>query len=98
TQLPTIADTNLDIAARSSRYGLLYGAFGLGAVIGALSIGTVFAARSKPTLTRVGLIGFAAMITVFGLLHRAEPAYVAILALGCVYFAVITSLSTVLQA
>ncbi len=98
TQMPTIADTNLGIASKSSAYGILYACFGLGAVIGALSIGTVFAASSKPKLTRIGLLGFAAMILVFGTLQVALPAYLAILLLGCVYFAVITSLSTVLQA
>ncbi|HWJ64706.1 MAG TPA: MFS transporter [Acidimicrobiales bacterium] len=97
TQMPTIADTNLDIASKSSAYGILYACFGLGAVIGALSIGTVFAASSKPKLTRLGLVGFAVMLMVFGTLHIAAPAYLAILLLGCVYFAVITSLSTVLQ-
>jgi MFS family permease len=97
TQLPKIAADNLAIAPRSSAYGLLYASFGLGAVIGALSIGTVFAASSKPRLTRVGLVGFAAMVTVFGVLTAAPPAYLAILMLGAVYFAVITSLSTVLQ-
>jgi MFS family permease len=98
TQLPTIADLNLDIASKSGRYGVLYGCFGLGAVIGALSIGTVFAGSSKPRLTRVGLLGFAVMVTVFGTLQVANAAFVAILLLGCVYFAVITSLSTVLQS
>jgi predicted MFS family arabinose efflux permease len=57
----------------------------------------VFAASSKPLLTRVGLVGFAIMLVAFGLLHVAGLAYLAILLLGCVYFAVITSLSTVLQ-
>lgn len=97
TQLPTIADVNLGIAAKSSQYGLLYGCFGFGAVVGALSIGTVFASRSKPQLTRVGLLGFAAMISVFGAMRHPLPAYLAIATLGAVYFAVITSLSTVLQ-
>ncbi|HRW37280.1 MAG: MFS transporter [Acidimicrobiales bacterium] len=97
TQLPTIADVNLGIASKSSQYGFLYGCFGFGAVVGALSIGTVFASRSKATLTRVGLVGFAAMISVFGAVRQPAAAYVAIALLGAVYFAVITSLSTVLQ-
>lgn len=97
TQLPTIADRNLAIAAKSGAYGLLYGCFGVGAVIGALSIGTVFASASKARLTRIGLLGFAVMITVFGTLRVDTAAYVAIMLLGGVYFAVITSLSTVLQ-
>jgi predicted MFS family arabinose efflux permease len=97
TQMPKIAGDHLGIVPKSSGYGLLYACFGVGAVIGALSIGTVFAGSSKPRLTRIGLVGFAVMVAVFGSLRAAAPAYVAILVLGCVYFAVITSLSTVLQ-
>ena len=97
TQLPKIADIHLDIRAKSTSYGVLYACFGLGAVIGAMSIGTVFAASSKAKLTRRGLLGFAVMLGTFGALRAAVPAYVAILVLGSVYFAVITSLSTVLQ-
>lgn len=96
-QLAAIADHNLGIDSDSGAYGLLYGCFGFGAVVGALSIGTVFAATSKPFLTRIGLIGFAGLVFVFGSLHSATAAYVAIIVLGAVYFAVITSLSTVLQ-
>ena len=59
TQLPTVADENLGIAPKSVAYGLLYGAFGMGAVVGALSIGTVFAGSSKAKLTRYGLLAFA---------------------------------------
>jgi len=97
TQMPTIADDNLDIAARSTSYGLLYAAFGLGAVVGALSIGTVFAGSDQARLVRRGLVGFAGMLVVFSLLRAPAPAFPAIFVLGAVYFAVITSLSTVLQ-
>lgn len=97
SQLPKIAGDALHIAPRSSGYGLLYGAFGLGAVVGALSIGTVFAGSDKARLTRRGLIGFAVFLTAFGFLRSPAPAYPVIFGLGAVYFAVITSLSTVLQ-
>ena len=97
TQMPEIAATHLGIVAKSSRYGILYACFGVGAVVGALSIGTVFAGASMARLTRQGLVGFAVMLTVFGSLHNANLAFAAILVLGCVYFAVITSMSTVLQ-
>ena len=64
TQLPTIADRNLGIDTDTIAYGLLYGCFGTGAVIGALSIGTVFAGRDKASLTRVGLLGFAGWVLI----------------------------------
>ncbi len=98
TQMPKIAGDNLGLAPKSAAYGLLYAAFGLGAVMGALSIGTVFAGSSKPRLTRIALVNFAALVVIFGLLRSPVPAYPVAICLGASYFAVITSLSTVLQA
>jgi MFS family permease len=97
TQMPTLADVNLGLEAKSEAYGLLYAAFGLGAVSGALSVGTLFAGRDKARLTRLGLVVFAALLAGFSLLRVAWPAYPAIFAVGAAYFVVITSLSTVLQ-
>ena len=97
TQMPEIASANLGIAPRSGAYGVLYACFGLGAVVGALSIGTVFARSSMATVTRRGLVAFSALLVLFGLVRSPAAAYVAIMVLGCAYFAVITSLSTVLQ-
>ncbi len=97
TQLPKISADHLSIDPKSSAYGFLYACFGLGAVIGALSIGTVFAGASLARVTRRGMVGFAVMLVIFGSLRAPAPAYVAIVLLGGVYFAVITSLSTTLQ-
>ncbi|HEX7132235.1 MAG TPA: MFS transporter [Iamia sp.] len=97
TQMPTLADVNLGLDAKSEAYGLLYAAFGLGAVSGALSVGTLFAGRDKARLTRIGLVVFAALLAGFSLLRVAWAAYPAIFAVGAAYFLVITSLSTVLQ-
>jgi len=96
-QMPTLADRNLGIDARSEQYGLLYACFGVGALMGALSIGTVLSDRSKERVVRVGLVAFAGFLAVFSLLRSPGPAYPAILLVGLAYFAVITSLSTVLQ-
>ena len=97
TEMSKVADDRFGIDAKSTAFGLLYACFGTGAVIGALSIGTVFAQASKVRLTRRGLVGFAVMLTIFGSIRVEALAYVTILILGCFYFAVITSLSTVLQ-
>jgi MFS family permease len=96
-QMPTLADRNLDIAAKSTEYGVLYACFGVGALLGALSIGTVLAGRRLGRVVRIGLLAFAAFLAGFSLLRSAGPAYPAILLVGLAYFAVITSLSTVLQ-
>jgi MFS family permease len=96
-QLPTLADRNLGIAARSTEYGRLYACFGVGALIGALSIGTVLSNRRLESVVRAGLVAFAVFLAAFSLLRSPLPAYPAILLVGLAYFAVITSLSTVLQ-
>lgn len=97
TQMPAIAGEHLGIDSDSTAYGFLYACFGTGAIIGALLVGTIFAHTPKGTLSRVCLLLFAGMLTVFGSLRAAAPAYGVILVLGCVYFMVITSLSTALQ-
>ncbi len=96
-QMPTLADRNLDIAAKSTQYGVLYACFGVGALMGALSIGTVLSSRRLEGVVRVGLVAFAVFLAGFSLLRSPGPAYPAILLVGLAYFAVITSLSTVLQ-
>jgi MFS family permease len=96
-QLPTLADRNLGIEATSIQYGFLYTCFGAGAMTGALSIGTVFSDRSMAKIVRVGLVAFAVFLAVFSLLRSATPAYPVVVLVGLAYFAIITSLSTVLQ-
>lgn len=97
-QMPVLADRNLDIAARSSAYGWLYACFGLGAMLGALSVGTVFSNYAKERLVRNGLVAFAFALGVFSWLRMPAPAFVVIAIVGFFYFSVVTSLSTVLQS
>lgn len=96
-QLPTLADRNLAIDVDDMQYGILYACFGVGALLGALSIGTVLSERRLEGVVRAGLVAFAGFLAVFSLLRSPLPAYPAILLVGLAYFAVITSLSTVLQ-
>jgi MFS family permease len=97
-QMPTVAKENLDIAPRSVEYGALYAIFGLGAALGAISVGTWFAAVSKDRLVRPALLAFAALLAGFGLVREPWAAFVIAPLLGYAYFVVITSLSTVLQS
>ena len=96
-QLPTLAERNLGIAAKSGEYGILYSCFGVGALIGALSIGTVLSDRNLVKVTRVGLALFSVFLAAFALVRSPPIAYIAVTLVGIAYFAVITSLSTVLQ-
>jgi MFS family permease len=97
-QMPVVAAHNLGINPKSANYGLLYACFGSGALVGALSIGTVFARTSKPLIVRVCLIGYAAVLTAFALLRAALPAYFVVAMVGAFYFAFITALNTTLQS
>jgi len=97
TLFPALAEKDLDLSSDSLGYGLLYAVFGLGACAGALSIGTVLANTVKMRLVRVGLLGFAVMMAIWGLLRDAAPAYPVVFLLGAVYFGTTTAMLTVLQ-
>jgi MFS family permease len=94
---PAIAAGDLDLETDTFAYGALYACFGVGAAMGALSIGTVLAGTDKAKLTRVGLAGFALAVFVFGLLRSPTIAYGVVLVLGAVYFGTVTAMMTVLQ-
>ncbi len=96
--MPVLASRNFGIATKSEAYGVLYASFGLGASLGAVSVGTVFAMVAKVRLMRPGFAAFALLLAAFALLRRSAPAYPVALLLGYAYFVVITALSTVLQA
>ncbi|HET6949334.1 MAG TPA: MFS transporter [Acidimicrobiales bacterium] len=96
-QFPVVAERNFGIDERSTAYGLLYACFGVGAVAGALSIGTIFSRRPKERIVRVALASYAVALAVFALLRSPAVAYPAVLVVGLTYFGFITSLSTVLQ-
>jgi MFS family permease len=96
-QMPTLAATELDIRPKSGAYGLLYAGFGLGAVTGALSIGTFLSRQDLRRVSQLGLGAFSLLLLTFGLLSSAGPAYPVAAMLGFAYFATVTSLSTVLQ-
>ncbi|MGH9019060.1 MAG: MFS transporter, partial [Acidimicrobiales bacterium] len=96
-QMPVVAAHNLGIDPKSANYGLLYACFGMGALMGAISIGTVFSQTSKAAIVRVCLLGYAGALATFALLRSAVAAYVVVAVVGAFYFAFITALNTTLQ-
>ncbi len=97
-QMPVVAAHNLGInLSNSPDYGILYACFGMGALAGAISIGTVFARTSKPLLVRVCLVGYALALLGFALERSPWPAYFNVAVTGAFYFAFITALNTTLQ-
>lgn len=96
--LPVVAARDLHIDPAGLRYGILYALFGLGAALGAISVGSVFAALPRTMVIRCGLLGFAVTLALFGLADGIGAAYPLVLLVGFAYFVTVTSLSTTLQA
>lgn len=97
---PELAKANLAISPKHDKatYGLLYGVWALGAALGALTVGTFLADRSKARVTRWSLGAFAVLLAGFAMIRSEPLAFIVSPFLGFAYFLVITSLSTVLQA
>ena len=95
--MPVIAELNLGIDARSTTYGVLYGAFGLGAVFGAASVSTVLRSTRSETVVRCALAGFAVSLAVLAVLRTVEFAYPVVFLLGMFYFTMPTALTTFMQ-
>lgn len=95
--MPVIAAENLGLAPRSVEYGIFYAVFGLGAAVGAISVGTWFATFSKARLVRPALVAFGLVLALFAMVRSPSVALLVAPVLGYAYFVVITSLSTVLQ-
>jgi MFS family permease len=96
-QLSVVAAENLGIGSDTAGYGLLYATFGVGALLGALSIGTVLAGQPRPKLVRIGMFGYAVVLAVFAVLRTPAPAFPVVAVLGFFYFAMVTALNTTMQ-
>jgi MFS family permease len=96
-QLSVVAEENYGIKSDSAGYGLLYATFGVGALCGALSIGTLLARQPRPRMVRIGMLGYAIVLAVFAVLRAPVLAYPVVAILGFFYFAMVTSLLTTLQ-
>ncbi len=95
--MPVIAELSLGMDARSTSYGVLYGVFGLGAVVGAASVSTVLRPFSSEAIVRITLAGFALSLAMLAVLRSAPPAYPTVFLLGMFYFTMPTALTTFMQ-
>ena len=94
-QLPKIAKDQFGFG--ESSYTLLFATFGLGAVLGALSMGSWLAGRERATMVRLGLAVFAVALAVFALATTPAIGFPAVFVCGASYFVVVTALITILQ-
>lgn len=95
--MPVLAELSWGVDAKSQTYGNLYACFGLGALAGAASTGTVLLRVPKELVVRVTLGFFAAALAVLALLDSPGPAYPTLFFVGLFYFTMPTALSTFLQ-
>ncbi len=94
---PAVAELNFGIDAGSPAYKWLYATWGLGACLGALGNGTLFAGVDKRRLLTPGFLGFAVSLAAFALVRVPAPAFPIGFVLGFCYFLTATGLLTVLQ-
>lgn len=94
-QMPLIAQERLGIDGLA--YTLLFASFALGALLGALSMGSWFANVERAVMTRAGLAVFAGALGAFALTTSAVVAFPAVFVTGAAYFVIVTALSTTLQ-
>ena len=98
-QMPVVAAHNLGIdLSGSAQYGILYACFGLGALAGALAVGTVLAHVPTPRLVRVCLVGYSVSLCAFALERSPMPADLNVAITGAFYLCFLTALNTTLQA
>lgn len=95
--MPVIAAVNLGLDVKSAAYGWLYACFGLGAMSGAIAVGSVLAGRRREPVIAGSLAMFGLALTGFALLRQPGPAYPLVFVVGLFYFSAVTSLSTRLQ-
>lgn len=95
--MPVIAERSLGVDAKSTTFGFLYGAFGMGALTGAISVGTVLVNVPKEKIVRYSLGCFGLALAVFATLRSATPAFPVLYLVGLFYFTMPTALSTFLQ-
>lgn len=95
---PALASTNWGVSTKSTLYGLLYAAFGLGAVVGALSVGTFLSGHRIENVLRGSFVMFGISLAAYVTIDSPALAFPIGFLLGFFYFAVVTSLSTIFQS
>jgi MFS family permease len=94
---PTIAHRAFGLDPLGSTYRVLYSIWGLGALLGAITNGTVLAHVPKRRVIPAGFLGFAISLAAFGLCRSTGPAYAAGAVLGYFYFLTASAMVTEFQ-
>lgn len=97
TLMPVVADQRFHLSPTSTAYGILYASFGLGAALGAASLGTVLVDQPRPRVARLAMGAFALALAAFAVVPTTGASYPIAFFLGLSYFATVTARSTFLQ-
>ena len=96
--LPVLAAENLGLDLTGDpAYGFFYACFGIGATLGALSVGTWLASRPRHVTIRFALAGWSVSLALFGLNRSVAVGFVLATVVGGFYFVTVTSLNTLLH-
>jgi len=95
---PAVADLTFGIEPKTALYKWLYATWGLGAMFGALAIGTVLAGTDKRRTARHGFVAFAIAMCAFASVRGTFLAFFTAFFLGVAYFGTTTALTTVVQS
>jgi predicted MFS family arabinose efflux permease len=93
--LPLVSRTQ--IAGGPELYGLLLGAIGIGAVVGAFALPTLKAALGPDRLVAVGTLGTVLTLILLGIARHPEIGFAACLVAGISWIAVLASLNVSVQ-
>jgi MFS family permease len=95
--MPVIAHENLGMDPGSFEFGLLFATFGLGAALGAASVGSWLATIAPARLVRPALLAWAVLLAGFAVVRVPWAAFVIVPLLGFAYLLLMTAMSTVVQ-
>ena len=93
----SVAPLNLGIDPQGSTYKWLYAIWGLGAMTGALAVGSALSSVPKERLITTGFGGFAVSLAVFAVIRSAGWAMPVGFVLGFFYFVTATAMITLFQ-
>jgi MFS family permease len=94
---PSVARRNFGVDPDGGQYKVLYTVWGVGALLGALAVGTVLSHVERRKLIVDGFVVFAVALLVFALVRTPGPAFPVAFVLGFAYFMTATALMTVFQ-
>lgn len=94
---PSVARMNLGLDTSGPTYKWLFTSWGLGALLGAFAVSTVFAHFDRKVLIVRGFLGFSVSLGTFALLSSVAWAFPTALVLGFFYFMTATAMVTTFQ-